>query len=545
MLFSSLQIFQKESHPSVYKCGQGTGAKEGLSLFGIMNRCKSQIGAKKLRLWFLRPSRNADVLNSRHEALSFFVNPRNIEVTSSLIDCLKHIKNIAVSRVLSRMVQSQALIGDWQALYKTVYHGIYIGDICKTQPQSIEIFKKVYFKITQTFNEDLQRLAILISKIVSVDFDESTSQGRFVVKPNVDAGLDEKKRTYNGLPDFMTKIGYLLAIPKMNALNDTENVDIPGLKFMFLSNNMLHYKSKSTRDLETGIMHKLQNTVLEHSKVLLDVIDLCAELDWLVHILMSLASSAREFSYTRPTIVRDSVIEVKGGRHPLQEICCSPFVPNDIFNGQENSGKIKVLTGPNASGKSVYLKQVALIVYLAHIGSFVPAEEAAIGPVDRIFTRIKSFESVSVGLSTFMLDINQMSEALRNATEKSLVDGLALLSSCLKYWNAMEDMCPHVYVSTHFHSLIHQHLLPKSPLIKYMTMETIHDGDELLFLYQLIEGQTSSSYASHIASQAGLPQEIVKRGTEVSDLIRQNKPIHRVDTAGTDIQLKRSSAIVN
>lgn len=300
-------------------------------------------------------------------------------------------------------------------------------------------------------------------------------------------------------------------------------------------------------------MHKLQNTVLEHSKVLLDVIDLCAELD----CLMSLASSAREFNYTRPTIVRDSVIEVKGGRHPLQEICCSPFVPNNIFNGQENSGKIKVLTGPNASGKSVYLKQVALIVYLAHIGSFVPAEEAAIGPVDRIFTRIKSFESVSVGLSTFMLDINQMSEALRNATEKSLVivdefgkgtemvDGLALLSSCLKYWNAMEDMCPHVYVSTHFHSLIHQHLLPKSPLIKYMTMETIHDGDELLFLYQLIEGHTSSSYASHIASQAGLPQEIVKRGTEVSDLIRQNKPIHRVDTAGTDIQLKRSSAIVN
>lgn len=237
-------------------------------------------------------------------------------------------------------------------------------------------------------------------------------------------------------------------------------------------------------------------------------------------------------------------------------MCCSPFVPNDIQSGSDY-GSIKVLTGPNACGKSVYLKQVAVIVYIAHIGCFVPAESASIGPIDRIFTRIQSLDSVSVGLSTFMIDINQMSQALKSATEKSLVvvdefgkgtdmvDGMSLLCGCLMYWLDMAALCPHIYVSTHFHSLIHQHHLPKSPRIKYMTLETLHNGEELLFLYHLIEGHANSSYAGHVAIQAGLPQEIVKRGTEVSDLIRQNKPIEKVDTKGSDTQLKRCFLIVD
>ncbi|XP_052240640.1 mutS protein homolog 5-like [Dreissena polymorpha] len=241
--------------------------------------------------------------------------------------------------------------------------------------------------------------------------------------------------------------------------------------------------------------------------------------------------------------------------HPIQELCCSTFVPNDVQSNSEY-GRIKVLTGPNACGKSIYLKQVALIVFMAQIGSFVPAEEAHIGLVDRIYTRVRSLESVSVGLSTFMIDINQMSEALRNAGENSLcivdefgkgtdmIDGLAILCASIKHWVGQGTSCPHVLVSTHFHTMIQRHLLPRSPLIKYLTLETLENGVELVFLYQLVEGQTSFSYACHVAAQAGLPSDIVKRGIEVSELLRQCKPVQRVDTLDTDTQNKRCEAIV-
>lgn len=577
--FSALQIFQKEAHPSVYKIGQG-GAKEGLSLFGLLNRCRSPIGTRKLRLWFLRPIRDIDVIKQRQDAVAFFVNPRNIEVFSTLTDCMKNIKNIMP--VLKRMYQAQATVIDWQALYKTVYHAIYIGDLCRAQPQTVHIFRR----ISEAFKDDLHRIANLINKIV--DFEESKVVGRFVVKPNVDAELDDKKRTYNGLPDFMTKLaaeelerlsdeiqecnviylpqlGYLLAIPRLDYMQTEEDFEMPGLEFVFLSNNMLHYKSDRTRELdillgdtqceitdqETAIMHKLQNAILESYRTLTEVQDLCAELD----CLLSLAASATEFNYVRPSVVSEGVININGGRHPIQEVCCSPFVPNDTLSNT-NNGKMKVLTGPNASGKSVYLKQVALIVYMAHIGSFVPAESAVIGCVDRIFTRIRTMDSVSVGLSTFMIDVNQMSEALRDATERSLVvvdefgkgtelvDGMALLCSCLSFWIDKGKSCPHVLVSTHFHSIIHQQLLPESPMVKFLTMDSLTEEGDLLFLYQLVEGHARSSYASHVALQAGLPQEIVKRGKEVSELIRQNKPVYAIDTADTETHFKRSELIV-
>ncbi|ESO92536.1 hypothetical protein LOTGIDRAFT_233005 [Lottia gigantea] len=544
--YNALLIFHKECHPSVYKSGTAYSGKEGLSLF----------------------------------AVSFFSLPRNIEVLSTLQDCMKHIRNIP--RILSKMVLAQASIADWQVMYKTVYHAIYIGDICRSQAANIAIFKKV----ATSFSDDLHRIATLISKII--DFDESVTQSRFVVKPNVDAELDEKKRTYNGLPDFMTKVAreelnklgnnitecsviylphlcYLLAIPKTDAMVNEEDYEIPGLDFKFMSNNMLHYKSPRTRELdtllgdtqceiidhETNIMHRLQNTILEHSKVLNDVMEYTAELD----CLMSLSTCAREFGYIKPEMVEDNIIDVEGGRHPIQELCCSPFVPND-YCSNNTDGRIKILTGPNACGKSVYLKQIALIVYMAHIGSFVPAEKATIGTVDRIFTRIKSLESVSVGLSTFMLDITQMSEALNSAMSRSLIlvdefgkgtqtiDGLSLLCATLRYWLAMQNACPHVMVSTHFHSIVHEQLLPKSPQLKFLTLDTLHNGEDLVFLYQVVNGTTSSSYASHVASKVGLPEALVKRGIEVSELIRKKQPIQRLDSESTAVKFKKCRKIV-
>ncbi|XP_064606722.1 mutS protein homolog 5-like isoform X2 [Liolophura sinensis] len=479
------------------------------------------------------------------------------------------------------MLHFAAALGDWQALYKTSSSAASIGDLCRAQKENVPIFTE----IGKRFTEGLQRIATLIHKLV--DFEESAVEGRFVVKSGVVPELDEKRRIYNGLPYFMTEVakneleklnsrittcnviyvpqvGFLLTVPVTERMIEENNFDIPGLEFMYLVNDVVHYKSKSTlaldvllgdthheiADHETKIMFNLQSTVLKHSNVLTDVMHFAAELD----CLMCLASCAKEFNYVRPELTQDKTIHITAGRHPLQEMCSNPFVPNDTQSGGEYS-RVKILTGPNASGKSVYIRQVALIVYMAHIGSFVPAESARICIVDRIFSRVQTKESVSLGMSTFMVDLNQMSDALRSCTENSLViidefgrgtgsvDGMSLLCSALTYWLSKDTRCPHILVSTHFHSLIRKRLIPQSllPRVTFQTMDTLISNGELIFLYQLKDGYTGSSFAMNVITEEGLTPSIVTRAVEV--LMKERKPIERVDTARSILLRKRYNMI--
>ncbi|XP_043939171.1 mutS protein homolog 5 [Protopterus annectens] len=548
-----LQIFKKETHPSVYK--MATGLKEGLSLFGIMNRCKSMWGEKLMRLWFMRPTRSLKELNKRLDVIQFFTLPRNYETVQTLQECLKNIKN--VPSILKRMTLSHTKVNDWQALYKTVYNAVCIGDMCRSLPQSVELFRN----ISLSFTDDLHYIASLISKVV--DFEGSVTENRFIVKPNVDPLIDEKKRKLMGLSDFLTDvarkelenldshipsctviyiplIGFLLSFPRLPDMVDRESFEMNGLDFMFLFEERLHYRSARTkeldtifgdlhcdiRDQETVVMHQLQAKILEKSKVLFDVIDCVAQLDCLI----AMAVLAREGSYTRPRLTEKNIIDIKDGRHPLMELCTRTFVPNPIVSGPEY-GKIKILTGPNSCGKSVYLKEVGLIIFMALIGSYVPAVEAEIGMLDGIYTRIQSRESVSVGLSTFMIDLNQVANAVNNATDRSVVlidefgkgtntvDGLALTAAILKHWIKQGPGCPHVFLSTNFHSILQLNLLPDCSLVRYLTLESVQDGEDLVFFYQLKEGVSFFSHAANIAALAGMPSKVIQRGMEVKNLI--------------------------
>ncbi|XP_078502157.1 mutS protein homolog 5 isoform X3 [Lissotriton helveticus] len=570
-----LQIFKTEAHPSVYK--MTSGLKEGFSLFGIMNRCRSKWGEKLMRLWFMRPTRNLKVLNTRLDVIQFFMLARNQEAVQTLQDCLKNIKNIPL--MLKRMTVSHTKVNDWQALYKTVYSAVGIRDTCRSLSQSIELFARV----VQAFTDDLNYIASLISKVV--DFEESLSENRFTVKPGIDPAIDEKKRKLVGLSDFLTEvarkelenldsriptccviyiplIGFLLSIPRLPSMVDKNDFEIEGLDFMFLSEDRLHYRSDRTKELdamlgdlhceirdhETLIMHQLQAKILERSQVLYDVIEYAGQLD----VLLTMAVIARENGYCRPKFTLCNSIHIKDGRHPLMELCTRTFVPNNIDSFEER-GRIKILTGPNSCGKSVYLKQVGLIVFMALVGSYVPATEAEIGLLDGIYTRIHSRESVSLGLSTFMIDLNQVANAVNNSTQHSLilidefgkgtntVDGLSLLAAVVRHWIIEGSGSPHVYVSTNFHSLVQLKLLPDSPLVQYLTLETCQDGEELVFFYQLKEGVSTVSHAANIAALAGMPAKVIKRGVEVSELIRSGRPIQRVDHPSKESQLERWS----
>ncbi|XP_025941490.1 mutS protein homolog 5 [Apteryx rowi] len=573
-----LQIFKSDIHPSVYKLS--SGLKEGFSLYGILNRCRCKWGEKLLKLWLTRPTRNLTELNKRLDVIHFFLLAQNHETVLTLQDCLKNIKNVPL--ILKRMTLSYTKVSDWQALYKTVYSAVCLRDTCRSLPSTIELFQT----ISHVFTDDLHYIASLISKVV--DFEGSISENRFTVRPNVDPTIDEKKRKLMGLPDFLTEvarkeletldnhipsccviyiplIGFLLSIPRLPTMVDKSDFEIEGLDFMFLSEDKLHYRSARTkeldsmlgdlhceiRDQETLIMHQLQTKILEKSEVLNSVIEYTAHLD----VLLALAVMARENAYCRPQFIHRHGFHIKDGRHPLMELCAKTFVSNPVNSG-EATGRIKIITGPNSSGKSVYLKQVGLIIFMALIGSYVPAAEAEIGAIDGIYTRIHSRESVSVGLSTFMIDLNQVAKAVNNATERSLVlidefgkgtntmDGLSLLAAVLRYWISQGTQCPQVFVSTNFHSLMQLELLPDTPLLQYLTMETHQDGDELIFFYQVKQGISTVSHAANIAALAGMPAKIIERGVEVSELIRSGKAIECIDHPSKVDQMERCKSLV-
>ncbi|KAB1261934.1 MutS protein-like protein 5 [Camelus dromedarius] len=599
--YSVLQIFKSESHPSVYKVA--SGLKEGLSLFGslptplptgILNRCRCKWGEKLLRLWFTRPTQDLGELNSRLDVIQFFLLPQNLDMAQMLHRLLGHIKNVP-----------------------TVYSALGLRDACRSLPQSIQLFRD----IAQEFSDDLHHIASLIGKVV--DFEGSLAENRFIVLPNIDPEIDEKKRRLMGLPSFLTEvaqkelenldsripscsviyiplIGFLLSIPRLPSMVETSDFEIEGLDFMFLSEEKLHYRSARTkeldallgdlhcdiRDQETLLMHQLQCQVLARAAVLTRVLDLASRLD----VLLALASAARDYGYSRPRYSpRLLGVRIQNGRHPLMELCARTFVPNSAECGGDK-GRVKVITGPNSSGKSIYLKQVGLITFMALVGSFVPAEEAEIGAVDAIFTRIHSCESISLGLSTFMIDLNQVAKAVNNATEQSLVlidefgkgtntvrgeteeelrrekwrrtkeqesgptpsplpsaqvDGLALLAAVIRHWLALGPTCPHVFVATNFLSLVQLQLLPQGPLVQYLTMETCEDGNDLVFFYQVCEGVASASHASHTAAQAGLPDKLIARGKEVSDFIRSGKPIQPVKELLKEKQMENCQTLVD
>ncbi|XP_021941355.1 mutS protein homolog 5-like, partial [Zootermopsis nevadensis] len=520
--YEALQIFNQVAHPSSFKRGVRGSYREGLSVYGIFNRCKSQLGCKFMRVMFLHPSRDTDLLNSRLDVVQFCVEPKNEEIVKNMLNCLKNIKSI--TRILSRLTRLSASVREWKSLHKTIYYGIMLGNICEAIVSKAKLFTEIVGCIT----EEMRQIDYCINRIV--DFKEAEVQNTFVVKLGVDEDLDRLKQNCGGIPDLMSsvaqeelnhlppyikecalvyipEIGYLLSLPPWKQPMTENDWNVPGIDFLFKLGTIGHYKTARCQELdgmlgdtmveivdyESRILLKLVQFIQERIAPLHKLIKLTSELDCLI----ALALVAKENNYTRPVLTQERVLEIEGGRHPLQELCVDDFVPNDTFSGDQHS-LMKIITGPNSSGKSVYLKQVALIAYLAHIGSFVPAKSSKIGILRHIHTRIQTVESIATNISAFMIDLKQMTQSLYCSTPSSLIivdefgkgtteiDGLALLSSCLDHFLSRGVKCPHVLASTHFHDVVN--LVRNSRYLKLQTMEYIADHDgQIINLFKLKE----------------------------------------------------------
>ncbi|EEF32466.1 ATP binding protein, putative [Ricinus communis] len=289
--------------------------------------------------------------------------------------------------------------------------------------------------------------------------------------------------------------------------------------------------------MERAITRDLVSHILLFSTFLLKAVNFVAELD----CLLSLALVARQNNYSRPILTEETLLDIQNGRHVLQELTVDTFIPNDT---KIHDGRVNIITGPNYSGKSIYIKQVALIVFLSHIGSFVPADAATVGLTDRIFCAMGS-KLMSAEQSTFMIDLHQVGIILRQSTSRSLClldefgkgtlteDGVGLLGGTINHFVACDDP-PKVLVCTHLTELFSESCLPKSEKVKFYTMSVLRpennstDVGDIVFLYRLVPGHTLPSYGLHCALLAGVPEEVIRRAAIVLDTIGNNSRIDRL-----------------
>ncbi|KAL2067305.1 hypothetical protein VTL71DRAFT_1729 [Oculimacula yallundae] len=483
--------------------------------------------------------------------------------------------------------------GAWANLQNFTYHSLQIlAAISETNgSQNLAITAKMLEHIQCT---RMAAIGTMVEEIV--DFEQSVEQHRTVVKQGYDEELDNMKRTYDGLDSMLTQVaihissevpewaaqyisnciffpqlGFLTVVPLDPASGkgkyEGEGMENDAWERMFISNDMGYYKNVKMMELdqffgdiygaisdrEIEILHGLAVRVLEHEQFLTSASDLCGELDSLV----ALATGAEKYGFNRPQMTTANIIRIEGGRHPLQELTVPAYIANDCCvsggigdedetddsNGEgDPSSSVRdstetpsmlVMTGPNYSGKSVYLKQNALIVYMAHIGSYVPAQRATIGLTDKILTRIATRESVSRNQSAFMIDLQQIALALTLATNRTLLvidefgkgtnasDGAGLCCGVLDYLVSLGVHRPKVLAATHFHEIFENGFLQERPELSFGHMEVRVDTeaeaveDQITYLYNFVPGRSSSSFGTCCAMMNGIDPAIVDRADQL------------------------------
>ncbi|KAL6610436.1 hypothetical protein ACP70R_040405 [Stipagrostis hirtigluma subsp. patula] len=568
----ALQIFRVDKHPSYMGIGR---AKEGFSVFGMLNKCVTPMGRRLLRAWFLRPIIDIDVINNR---LNTKFNSPSSFCTSS----------------------------DWHTFLKCICSLLHINKIFevgisehlanKLQHMNIDLVGKANSSITA----ELDYVSDLVVGVIDVQRGKEKGY-ETVVKEGLCDELDELRMVYEGLPDFLEQVSanenaslhfslerrkaprYLMCFYD-EKISDAMLVGLPDYDFAFSEEGeerRFYYHTQKTReldnllgdiyhkilDMERAIIRDLVCRVLQFLPQLTKAVNFAAELD----CILSLAIVARQNNYVRPILTEDSILEIQNGRHALQEMTVDTFVPNDTKI--HNRGRINIITGPNYSGKSIYIKQVALVVFLAHIGSFVPADSAIVGLTDRIFCATGS-KSMTTEQSTFMIDLHQVGSMLRHATSRSLClldefgkgtlteDGIGLLGGTISHF-VNYDYPPKVLLSTHLTEIFTENYLPQSEQIKCCTMSVLNpDGqtnnEDIIFLYRLVPGQALLSfvcivhglllsggvqknmrnYVIHVRGRgigdphvwlfAGVPNEVVERAASVLEDIHSKRPIRRM-----------------
>jgi len=514
--------------------------KEKGALLDILDETLTPMGARLLRTWIIQPLRNPKEINSRLDAVNEFVNSANIN--DKIRVTVRHISDIEriISRVNCGLANGRDLIGLRESLKKV--------------PQIREIINQFKVQVLKNVCENLQDVSELVSLLDKAIVDEppiSIRDGN-IIKQGFDAGLDEIRQVSKGGKDWIKSLqveeiqrtgikslkvrynkvfGYYIEITKSN-LNMVPDNYIR--KQTLLScERFITPELKEKEALVLGAEERINEAEYKiftdvRSQVACETVRLqkIARAIGILDGVSSLALVAVQNDYVRPEITDSDVMEIIEGRHPVLERLDigSKFVPNDTYL-DNSSQQVLIITGPNMAGKSTYIRQVALIVLMGQIGSFVPAKSAKIGTVDRIFTRVGASDDLTKGQSTFMIEMNEVANILNNATPRSLIildevgrgtstfDGVSIAWAVAEYIHNNPKVSAKTLFATHYHELTE--LVLTLERAKNYNVSVKEWNNEVIFLHKIVEGPTDKSYGIHVASLAGLPKEVIERAKDI------------------------------
>jgi DNA mismatch repair protein MutS len=517
----------------------GRWGETGHSLLSIIDLSKTAMGGRLLKNWLGHPLLDLAILNRRQEAVAWF--HQDSLARQKVISLLSDIADLErlVNRVSSGKIMPRELITLRSSLEKVpnLKAAMADGDAPIASGLSAELkpCPDIVDLIARAIADepgDLEQGGV-IREGFSPELDEIRRNSR-QAKQYL-AGLEQRERQHTGIKSlkvgYNRVFGYYIEVSRANlslvptdyirkqTLAEAERFFTPELKEY--ESLILNAQEKIT-DLEAAIFRQLCQQISAVGGQILATAGAIAQID----ALSSLAEVAARNGYVRPTLTDDDVIEIKGGRHPIveQSIGSDNFVPNDAYLCNKDNQLI-ILTGPNMSGKSTYLRQVVLIILLAQIGGFVPADSANVGIVDRIFTRIGAQEDLAAGQSTFMVEMTEAANILNNATPRSFIildeigrgtstyDGLSIAWAVVEFIHNHPELGAKTLFATHYHELVE--LAGILPRVKNFNVAVAEEGDKVIFLHKIVPGGTDRSYGIHVAQLAGLPKSVIVRAQEV------------------------------
>lgn len=521
----------------------------GVSLIEVLDKTVTPMGARLMKKWLVLPLKDVHAIQRRLDAVEIFVNdPR---LWQNILQELKQVSDL--ERLISKVSVGRANPRDLLTLKRALQHTGPIQQYLK-ESEHEQLIK---------LNQQLHGCAYLLAKI-SKTLQETpplvTNQGG-LIKPGVNPVLDELRELIKNSKDYLVQLqqkeikrtgisslkiaynkvfGYYLEVThahkakvpaewvRKQTLTNAERYITEELKVY--EEKILHAEEES-RTLEQKLYGELLDDAAEFVPQIQQNAKVLAKLD----CYLSLAQEARANQYTRPVVNDSKTIAIQAGRHPVIEQQLpldEKYVPNDIYLDNDRQ-QIIVITGPNMAGKSALLRQTALNVLMAQVGSFVPAASASIGLVDKIFTRVGAADNLARGESTFMMEMSETASIMHNLSDRSLVvmdeigrgtstyDGISIAWSIVEYLHNHPKYRAKTLFATHYHEL--NQLAKELPRVKNFNVTVKETKDKIIFLHKLSEGGSEHSFGIHVAQLAAMPGSVVKRASEILQHLAQDK----------------------
>lgn len=543
--------------------GLNTFTKKG-SLLDVLDKCSTSMGSRKLKKWVESPLVDLNKIEERQNIIESFT--RDLLLQDKIEKILREVYDI--ERLVVKISNGSINPRELYSLKSTIENANKIKAILENQGNNyLKLLSKEFIDLSDVYDE-IDKVLIenppvvieenrIIKEGYSLELDDLfkiATEGK-----NWLLDFEEKERNRTGIKKLKVKhnkiLGYFIEVTK----SFLDQVPEDYIRKQTLVGSERFF-SMELKDMEGKLLGSKERALSMQAEIYNNLKDFIGKEIYRIQILadklskldslLSLAKVSNLNNYVRPKFNNEGFIEIKKGRHPIVESYMKDdfFVPNDTYIDTKNN-MIHIITGPNMAGKSTYMRQVALITIMAHIGCFVPCDSCNISLVDRIFTRIGASDNLAMGQSTFMVEMQEVADIIQNASSKSLLildevgrgtstfDGLAIANAIIEY--IAENIKAKTLFATHYHELVH--LEEKYDSVENLTIAVDRQEDDIIFLRKIIKGFTNNSYGIDVAKLAGIDDRIINRAKDVLALIEKENEGLNIDLNKEYIREEKTS----